>query len=59
MNVIAHQEKEKNEDTKKGKRMAGEEKKRKQATDFEEAVGYSTAVVQGAAKRKNEGECPG
>ena len=49
MNVIAHQEKEKNEETKKGKRMAGEEKKTKQATDFEEAVGCSTAVVQGAA----------
>ena len=38
MNVTAHQEKEENEDTKKGKRGAGEKKKRKQATDFKEAV---------------------
>ena len=49
MNVTAHQEKEKNEETKKGKSRAGEKKKRKQATDFEEALCYSTAVVQGAA----------
>ena len=49
MNVAAHQEKEKNEVTKNGKRRAGEEKMRKQATDFEEAVCCSTAVVQGAA----------
>ena len=33
MNVTAHQEKKKNEETKKGNRRAGE--KRKQATDFE------------------------
>ena len=58
MNVTAHQEKEKNAEMKKGKKMAGEEK-RKQATDFEEAVCCPTAVVQGAASRKNEGECPG
>ena len=49
MNVIAHQEKEKNEETRKGKRRAGEKKQRKQATDFEEAVCCPTAVVQGAA----------
>ena len=49
INVTAHQEKEKNEETKKGKRRTGEKKKRKQATDFEEAVCYSSAVVQGAA----------
>ena len=36
MNATAHQEKEKNEETKTGKTKAGE--KRKQATDFEEAV---------------------
>ena len=57
MNVTAHQEKEKNEETKKGKRRAGE--KRKQATDFKEAVCCPPAVVQGAAQRKNKGECPG
>ena len=47
MNVTAYQEKEKNEETKKGKRGAGE--KRKQATDFKEVVCCSSAVVQGAA----------
>ena len=49
MNVTAHQEKEKNEETKKGKRRAGEKKKRKQATDFEEAVCCPSAVIQEAA----------
>ena len=45
MNVSAHQEKEENEETKKGKRGAGEKKKRKQATDFKEAVCCPSAVV--------------
>ena len=49
MNVTAHQEKKKNEETKKGKRGAGEKKKRKQATDFEEAVCGASAIVQGTA----------
>ena len=53
MNITAHQEKEKNEETKTGKRRAGEE--RKQATDFKEAVCCLTAIVQGAARRKNKG----
>ena len=53
MNVAAHQEKEKNEKTGKGK--AGEE--RKQA-DFKEAACYFSAVVQVAARRKN-GLCEG
>ena len=35
------------------------QEKRKQAIGFEEAVCYSTVVIQGAAQRKNEGECPG
>ena len=48
MNVTAHQEKKENEETKKGKRGAGEKKKRKQATDFKEAVCCPSAVVQGA-----------
>ena len=47
MNVTAHQEKEKNEETKTGKRRAGE--KKKLATDFKEAVCCPSAVVQGAA----------
>ena len=45
MNVVAHQEKNK----KAGKRKAGEE--RRQA-DFNEAACYSSAAVQGAARRK-------
>ena len=49
MNVTAHQEKKKNEETKKGKRRAGEKEKRKQATDFEEAVCCPSAVIQGSA----------
>ena len=53
MNVAAHQEKEKNEKT--GKREAGEE--RRQA-NFKEAACYPSAVVQGAARRKN-GLCEG
>ena len=51
MNVTAHQEKEKNEETKKSKRGAGE-KKRKPATNFKEAVCCPTAVVQGQHSQK-------
>ena len=47
MSVAAHQKK-KNEKT--GKRKAGEE--RRQA-DFKETACYPSAVVQGAAQRKN------
>ena len=53
MNVVAHQDKQKNEKT--GKRKAGEE--RRQA-DFIEAACYPSAVVQGAAQQKN-GFCEG
>ena len=49
MNVTAHQEKENNEETKTDKRRVGEEGKRKQATDFREAVCCPTAFIQGAA----------
>ena len=59
MNVTAHQEKEKNEETKKDKSRAGERRKGKQATDFVDAVCCPSAVVQGAAYQKNVGECPG
>ena len=48
MNVTAHQQKE-NEETKKGKRGATEKRKRKQATDFKDAVSCPFAVVQGTA----------
>ena len=45
LNVTVHQEKEENEETKKGKRGTGEKKKKKQATDFKEAVCCPSAVV--------------
>ena len=47
MNVTAHQKKKKNKETKTWKRRAGE--KRKQATDFMEAVWWFSAVVLGVA----------
>ena len=50
MNVAANQEKEKNKETKTGKRKAGEE--RRHATDFKEAACCPSAVVQGAAWHK-------
>ena len=49
MNVTAHQEKEKNEETKTGKKKAREE--RKQAIDFKKAVCCPSAIVQGAARQ--------
>ena len=49
MNVAAHQEKKKNEETKTGKRKAD---KRRQATNFEEAACCPNLVVQGAAGEK-------
>ena len=45
MNVTAHQK----EETKKGKRGAGEKENRKQAIYFKETVCCPSAVVQGAA----------
>ena len=51
MNVAAHQEK----DEKMDKRKEGEERRR---TDFKEAACYPSAIVQGAARRKN-GLCEG
>ena len=53
MNVATHQETEKNEKT--GKRKEGV--KRRQA-NFKEAACYPSAVVQGAARRK-DGLCEG
>ena len=50
MNVAAHQEKEK-----MGKRKAGAEKRQ---ANFKETACYPSAVVQGAARRKN-GLCEG
>ena len=52
MSVAAHQELEKNEEPKTGKRKAGEE--RRQATDFNETVCCPFVVVQGAARPKND-----
>ena len=54
MNVIAHQE-EKNEEMKTGKRRAGEKRKRKQATDFKEAVCCLSAAVQWQHSKKMKG----
>ena len=51
MNVTAYQEKEKNENTRTGKRKAGEE--RIQATDFKEAVCCPSSLVPEAAQEKN------
>ena len=59
MNVTTHQEKEKNEETKTGKRKTGEKNKRKQATDFEEAVSCPFAVVQGQHSEKMKGSAQG
>ena len=56
MNVATHQKKEKNEETKTGKRKAGEE--RRQVTDFKEAACCPSAVVQEPARQKN-GLCEG
>ena len=53
MNVAAPQDKEKNEKT--GKKKVGEERRH---ADFKEAVCYPSAVVHGAARRKN-GLCEG
>ena len=53
MNVTAHQEKEQSEETKTSKKRAGE--KRKQATNFKEAVCCPSAVGQRAASRKMKG----
>ena len=48
MSVATHQEREKNEKT--VKRKAGVEKRQ---ANFKEAACYPSAVVQGAARRKN------
>ena len=57
MNVTAHQQKKKNEETRRGKRKVGEE--RKQVIDSKEAVCCPFAVLQGAAQRKNKWGLPG
>ena len=49
MNVTAHQKKEKNKESITGKRRAGEKRKKKQATDFKEAVCCPSAAVPGTA----------
>ena len=55
INVTAHQEKKKNEETKTGKRRAGKVKKKKHAIDFEEPVRCSSAVDQGQHSKKIKG----
>ena len=48
MNIVAHQEKEKNEETKMGR----------EETDFKEAACCPSVVIRGAEQRKN-GLCKG
>ena len=57
MNVTAYHEQKKKEETKTGMDKAGEG--RRQATVFREAVWCPSAIVQGAARQKTGGECPG
>ena len=59
MKVTAHQEKKKKEETKTGKRRAGEERNTKQATNFKEAVCCPFAVVQGQHSEKIKGSAQG
>ena len=54
MNVTAHQEKKENEETKKGKRGAGEKKKKKQAADFNFA-NFVHPALRGSSKRSFNG----
>ena len=54
MKVTAHQEKEENEETKKGR-----QKEKKQATNFKEAVCCPSAVVQGQHSKKIKGSAQG
>ena len=56
MNVAAHQEKQKNEGTKTGKKKAGEEGRH--VIDFKGAACCPFVVIQGAAQLKN-GLCKG
>ena len=53
MNVTAHQEKEKNEEMRKGRR-----KKNRRPVLKKLCAAGTSAVVQGEAYRKNEGKCP-
>ena len=55
MNVTSHQEKKKNEEMKTGKKRAGKKRKRKQVTDFKEAVCCPSVVGQGATFHKMKG----
>ena len=57
MNVTAHQEKKKNKETKTGRRRAGE--KRKQATDFKEAVCCLLPSFRGQHSEKMKGSARG
>ena len=59
INVTAHQNKEKSEEMRKGKKGAGEKRKRKQAADFREAVCCPSAVVQGQHSEKIKGSAWG
>ena len=57
MNVIASQEKEKNEETKKGKRRAGE--KRRQVTELKKLFAALLGLFRGKHREKMEGSARG
>ena len=57
MNIIAHQEKEKNEETRTGKRRAGKE--RKQAPILKKLYAALLRSLRGQHNEKISGECPG
>ena len=59
MNVTAHQEKEENEETKKGKRGAGDEEKRKQATDLKKLYAALQRSFRGQHSKKIKGSARG
>ena len=57
MNVIANQEKEKNEEIKKGKRRAGE--KRRQVTELKKLCAALLPLFRGQHREKMEGSVRG
>ena len=59
MNVTAHQEKEKNEETKKGKRRAGEKKKEKTDNRFRTSFLLPFCGRSGSSKAKKLREVRG
>ena len=59
MNVTAHQEKKKNEETKKGKRRVGEKKKRKQTPILKKLCAALLRSFRGQHSKKIKGSAWG